>query len=66
MKLQKPSVKYIVGSIGAFTVLLSSSLFYLGASNHRLADTNDALSADINLLIETIEYSSPQEPQIYW
>ena len=61
------STKYIIGSIGAFTVLLSSSLFYLGASNNRLADTNDALSADLQLLIEVIEYSAPQqEPQIYW
>tara|TARA_B100000900_G_C20517938_1_gene690889 strand:+ start:980 stop:1165 length:186 start_codon:yes stop_codon:yes gene_type:complete len=59
--------RYIIGSIGAFTVLLSSSLFYLGASNNRLSDTNDALSADIQLLIEVIEYSAPQqEPQIYW
>ena len=59
--------RYIIGSIGAFTVLLSSSLFYLGASNNRLADTNDALSADLQLLIEVIEYSAPQqEPQIYW
>ena len=59
--------RYIIGSIGAFTVLLSSSLFYLGASNNRLADTNDALSADLQLLIEVIEYSAPQQkPQIYW
>ena len=59
--------RYIIGSIGAFTVLLSSSLFYLGASNNRLSDTNDALSADLQLLIEVIEYSAPQqEPQIYW
>ena len=63
----KKSVRYVIGSIGAFTVLLSSSLFYLGASNNRLADTNDALSADLQLLIEVIEYSAPQqEPQIYW
>ena len=59
--------RYIIGSIGAFTVLLSSSLFYLGASNNRLADTNDALSADLQLLIEVIAYSAPQQkPQIYW
>ena len=59
--------RYIIGSIGAFTVLISSSLFYLGASNNRLADTNDALSADLQLLIEVIAYSTPQQkPQIYW
>ena len=53
-------------AIGVLTIILSSSLFYLGASNHRLSDTNDALSADINLLIEAIQYATPQEPQIIW
>ena len=63
----KTSTRYIIGSIGAFTVLLSTSLFYLGSSNHRLSDTNDALSADMQLLIETLQYTStPQEPTIYW
>ena len=63
----KTGTKYIVGSIGAFTVLLSTSLFYLGSSNHRLSDTNDALSADMQLLIETLQYTTtPQEQTIYW
>tara|TARA_Y100001954_G_scaffold103751_1_gene112852 strand:- start:787 stop:969 length:183 start_codon:yes stop_codon:yes gene_type:complete len=47
--------------------LISSSIFYLGASNNRLSDTNEALSADVQLLIEMIEYGiEPQEPTIYW
>ena len=63
----KTGTKYIIGSIGAFTVLLSSSLFYLGSSNHRLSDTNDALSADMQLLIETLQYTTTQQEQtIYW
>tara|TARA_Y100001980_G_C14217314_1_gene74721 strand:+ start:314 stop:508 length:195 start_codon:yes stop_codon:yes gene_type:complete len=63
----KTGTKYIIGSIGAFTVLLSTSLFYLGSSNHRLSDTNDALSADMQLLIETLQYTTtPQEQTIYW
>ena len=63
----KTGTKYIVGSIGAFTVLLSTSLFYLGSSNHRLSDTNDALSADMQLLIETLQYTTTQQEQtIYW
>ena len=63
----KTGTKYIIGSIGAFTVLLSTSLFYLGSSNHRLSDTNDALSADMQLLIETLQYTTtPQEKTIYW
>ena len=36
--------------------LLSGGMIYLGNSNHRVADTNDALSADIQLLIEYLEY----------
>ena len=40
--------------------VLSVGMIYLGNSNHRVADTNDALSADINLLIE---YMMPREPQ---
>ena len=47
--------------------LISSSIFYLGASNNRLSDTNEALSADVQLLIEMIEYGTPlEEPTIYW
>ena len=52
---------------GICVALISSSIFYLGASNNRLSDTNDALSADIQLLIEMFEYGiAPQEPTIYW
>ena len=42
-------------------LLLSSALFYLGASNYRLADTNEALSTDINLLLETMQLDSPSD-----
>ena len=53
--------------IGLLTIILSSSIFYLGASNNRLSDTNDALSADMQLLIETLQYTSQnQQPQIIW
>ena len=40
--------------------LLTGGMVYLGNSNHRVADTNDALSADINLLIE---HMMPREPR---
>ena len=36
--------------------LLTGGMVYLGNSNHRVADTNDALSADLQLLIEYMEY----------
>ena len=40
------TITYIGASI------LTGGLIFLGYSNHRLADTNDALSADIQLLVE--------------
>jgi len=40
------TITYIGASI------LTGGLIFLGHSNHRLADTNDALSADIQLLVE--------------
>ena len=33
-------------------------MVYLGNSNHRLADTNDALSTDMQLLMEYMEYGN--------
>ena len=36
--------------------LLSGGMIYLGNSNHRVADTNDALSADLQMLVEYLEY----------
>ena len=40
-------------TIGYFAAaILTGGLVYLGYSNNRLADTNDALSADIQLLVE--------------
>ena len=36
--------------------VLTGGMIYLGNSNHRVADTNDALSTDLQLLFEFIEY----------
>jgi len=36
--------------------LLTGGMIYLGNSNHRVADTNDALSADLQMLVEYLEY----------
>ena len=38
--------------------LLTFGMIYLGNSNHRLADTNDALSTDMQLLMEYMEYGN--------
>ena len=37
--------------------ILTGGMIYLGNSNHRVADTNDALSADMQLLIEFLSYN---------
>ena len=42
--------------------LLTFGMVYLGNSNHRLADTNDALSTDLQLLIEYIDMPTPPQP----
>ena len=36
--------------------ILTGGMIYLGNSNHRVADSNEALSADMQLLIEFMEY----------
>tara|TARA_R100001510_G_C7588148_1_gene158753 strand:- start:108 stop:323 length:216 start_codon:yes stop_codon:yes gene_type:complete len=38
--------------------LLTGGMIYLGNSNHRLADTQEALSTDMQLLIEYMEYGN--------
>lgn len=55
-KVQFINAKYWL----VIAAVLTGGMIYLGNSNHRVADTNDALSADINLLIE---YMMPREPQ---
>ena len=50
-----------VATIGYFSVvILTGGLVYLGHSNNRLADTNDALSADIQLLVEAYTYGEKE------
>ena len=55
-KVQFINAKYWL----VIAAVLTGGMIYLGNSNHRVADTNDALSADINLLIE---YMMPREPR---
>ena len=48
----KPKLNY-AATIGYFAAaILTGGLVYLGHSNNRLADSNDALSADVQLLVE--------------
>ena len=39
---------------GAATVAVMSGQIYIGNGYRRMADTNDAISADINLLVEIL------------
>tara|TARA_R100000773_G_C4218608_1_gene117073 strand:- start:1925 stop:2161 length:237 start_codon:yes stop_codon:yes gene_type:complete len=42
---------------GAATVSVFVGQIYVGSGYRRMADTNDAISADINLLVETLTES---------
>jgi len=42
--------------------LLTFGMVYIGTSNHRLADSNDALSTDIQLLLEYIDMPTQDIP----
>ena len=43
---------------GAATVAVMSGQIYIGNGYRRMADTNDAISADINLLVEVLSMPS--------
>ena len=45
---------------GACTFAVMSGQIYVGNGYRRMADTNDAISADINLLVEVLSMPSPQ------
>ena len=52
---------------GAATVAVMSGQIYIGNGYRRMADTNDAISADINLLVEvltTVSYTHLTLPTI--
>ena len=45
---------------GAATVAVMSGQIYIGNGYRRMADTNDAISADINLLVEVLTMPKPK------
>ena len=45
---------------GAATVAVMSGQIYIGNGYRRMADTNDAISADINLLVEILSMPLPK------
>ena len=60
LKHQVKSNKYYL-FWGAATIEVIFGQIYVGNGFRRMADTHDAISADINLLIENIIYTIPQE-----
>ena len=46
---------------GAATVSVFAGQIYVGNGFRKMADTNDAISADINLLIENIMFAVPDQ-----
>jgi len=59
-KVQFINAKYWL----VIAALLTGGMIYLGNSNHRVADTNDALSTDLQLLIEHMEYGQGERRDI--
>jgi len=49
---------------GAATVSVFAGQLYVGNGFRRMAESADVISADINLLVETLTYS--QEPEGYY
>ena len=43
---------------GAATISVFAGQIYVGNGFRRMAESNDGISADINLLVETLMYSS--------
>ena len=64
IKHQVKSNKYYL-FWGAATIAVIFGQIYVGNGFRRMADTNDAISADINLLIENIMFAVPQQQEYY-
>ena len=50
---------------GIATVSVFTGQLFVGCGFRRMAESNDAISADINLLIESIQFQIPRERYIY-
>ena len=59
IKHQVKSNKYYL-FWGAATIAVMAGQIYIGNGYRRMADTNDAISADINLLVEVLTMPSPK------
>ena len=51
---------------GVATISVFTGQIYVGNGFRRMADTNDAISADINLLIENIMFAVPNRREFLY
>ena len=51
---------------GAATISVFAGQIYVGNGFRRMAESNDGISADINLLVETLMYSSSSSSNDYF
>ena len=54
---KKSRTYYYFWGVATLSVVLGQ--FYVGNGFRRMADSNDSISADINLLIESIQFQIP-------
>ena len=60
----KSRTYYYFWGIATLSVVLGQ--WYVGNGFRRMADTNDAISADINLLIENIMFAVPNQREFLY
>ena len=61
---KKSRTYYYFWGIATISVVLGQ--LYVGNGFRRMADTNDAISADINLLIENIMFAVPDQKEFIY
>ena len=58
---KKSRTYYYFWGVATLSVVLGQ--FYVGNGFRRMADSNDSISADINLLIESIQFQVPSQEE---
>ena len=51
---------------GVATLSVVAGQVYVANGFRRMAESNDAISADINLLVESVMFSVPQQQEFYY
>ena len=61
---KKSRTYYYFWGVATLSVVLGQ--FYVGNGFRRMADSNDSISADINLLIESIQFQIPIQKEYFF